>query len=250
LPKPADLPGIDREAVRKIIDNVLADKRVVLLGHEASQVMAAYGIKASQSLLATTEDEAARISAEIGLPVAMKISSPRIAHKTDVGGVEIGIHSEKEVRNAYRRIMENVTYYLPDAPIHGIEVQNMVDDGVEIIIGMSRDIQFGPLVVFGLGGIYVNLMEDVTFRLASALDNLEEARQMITETKAYTLLKGYRGKKTADIDALTNAILRTARLVTDFSEITEMDINPVRVHHQGATALDVKITIEQKENLS
>jgi acetyltransferase len=102
----------------------------------------------------------------------MKISSPRIAHKTDVGGVEIGIHSEKEVRNAYRRIMEKVTYYLPDAPIHGIEVQNMVDDGVEIIIGMSRDIQFGPLVVFGLGGIYVNLMEDVTFRLASALDNL------------------------------------------------------------------------------
>lgn len=250
LPEPADLPGIDKKVVRKIIDNVLADKRVVLLGHEASQVMAAYGIKASQSLLATTEDEAARISAEIGLPVAMKISSPRIAHKTDVGGVEIGIHSEKEVRKAYRRIMENVTYYLPDAPIHGIEVQNMVDDGVEIIIGMSRDIQFGPLVVFGLGGIYVNLMEDVTFRLASALDNLEEVRQMITETKAYTLLKGYRGKKTADIDALTDAILRTARLVTDFSEITEMDINPVRVHHQGATALDVKITIEQKESLS
>ncbi|MBW6464250.1 MAG: acetate--CoA ligase [Firmicutes bacterium] len=243
-----ELPGINKEAVRKIIDNVLADKRVVLLGHEASDVMAAYGIPSSKSILAKSEDEAARISAEIGFPVAMKISSPRIAHKTDVGGVEIGIYNEGEVKNAYRRIMEKVTYYLPDAPIHGIEVQNMVDDGVEIIIGMSRDIQFGPLIVFGLGGIYVNLMEDVTFRLASALDNLDEANRMITETKAYTLLKGYRGKKPADISALTDAILRTARLVSDFNEITEMDINPVRIHHQGATALDVKITIEKQDD--
>jgi acetate---CoA ligase (ADP-forming) len=243
----ADLPGIKRQAVRNIIDHVLADKRVVLLGHEASEVMSAYGIPASQSLLATTEDEAVRISEKIGFPVALKISSPRIAHKTDVGGVEIGIHSTNEVKNAYRRIMEKVTYYLPDAPIHGIEVQNMVDDGVEVIVGMSRDIQFGPLLVFGLGGIYVNLMEDVTFRLATALDNIEEVRQMITETKAYTLLKGYRGNKPADLEALTDAILRTARLVNDFSEITEMDINPIRVHHHGATALDVKITIEKKD---
>ena len=244
----AELSGIDQPAVRKIIDQVLAEKRVVLLGHEASEVMTAYGIPASRSLLAKSEEEAAVIAAKIGFPVAMKISSPRIAHKTDVGGVEIGIYDENEVKNAYRRIMEKVTYYLPDAPIHGIEVQNMIDDGVEIIIGMSRDIQFGPLIVFGLGGIYVNLMEDVTFRLASALDNLDEARKMITETKAYTLLKGYRGKKPADTNALTDAILRTARLVTDFSEITEMDINPVRVHHQGATALDVKITIERTDN--
>lgn len=243
--KTIELPGINKAAVRKIIDKVLAEKRVVLLGHEASEVMLAYGIPASRSLLAKDENEAAAIAAEIGFPVAMKISSPRIAHKTDVGGVEIGIYNEKEVLNAYRRIMEKVTYYLPDAPIHGIEVQNMVDDGVETIIGMSRDIQFGPLVVFGLGGIYVNLMEDVTFRLATALDNYDEARKMISETKAYTLLKGYRGKKPADTNALIDAILRTARLVTDFREITEMDINPVRVHHEGATALDVKITIEK-----
>ncbi len=245
--KKVKLTGINEDSVRRIINHVLKDKRVVLLGHEASEVMTAYGIPASRSLLATSEDEAAKIGTEIGFPVALKISSPKIAHKTDVGGVEIGIYSEKEIRNAYRRIMEKVTYYLPDAPIHGIEVQNMVDDGVEIIIGMSRDIQFGPLIVFGLGGIYVNLMEDVTFRLASALDNVEEAKKMITETKAYTLLKGYRGKKQADMNALTDAILRTARLVSDFSEITEMDINPVRVHHQGATALDIKITIEKKE---
>ncbi|MDW7740141.1 MAG: acetate--CoA ligase [Bacillota bacterium] len=247
--KAVELTGINRVEVRKVIDSVIADNRVVLLGHEAADVMSAYGIAASRTILTTSDDEAAAVAAKIGFPVALKISSPRIAHKTDVGGVEIGVYNETEVKNAYRRIMEKVTYYLPDAPIHGIEVQNMIDDGVEVIVGMSRDIQFGPLVVFGLGGIYVNLMEDVTFRLASALDNIEEVKQMITETKAYTLLKGYRGNKPADINALTDTILRTAQLVTDFNEITEMDINPVRVHHKGATALDVKITIEKKEDI-
>jgi acetate---CoA ligase (ADP-forming) len=240
--------SIDSDAVRTILEKVLSDRRVVLLGHESSAVMAAYGIPVSMTYLAESEEEACRISKQIGLPVAMKISSPRIAHKTDVGGVEIGLHSEEDVRKAYRRIMEKVTYYLPDAPIYGIEVQNMVDDGVEIIIGMSRDIQFGPLLVVGLGGIYVNLLEDVSFRLASALDNVEEFNEMISETKAYTLLKGYRGKKPADMEALTDAVLRTARLVSDFPEITEMDINPIRVHARGATALDVKITIEGKKN--
>lgn len=238
--------NINKKAVRKTLDEVFADRRVVLLGHESSAVMSAYGIPVSHTYLARTEDDAARISSEIGFPVALKISSPRIAHKTDVGGVEIGLHNDQEVRKAFNRIMEKVNHYLPDAPVYGVEVQDMVDDGVEIIIGMSRDIQFGPLIVFGLGGIYVNLLEDVTFRLASALDNEEEVRQMLTETKAYTLLKGYRGKKPADIDALVDSILRTAKLVTDFEEITEMDINPIRVHHKGATALDVKITFEKK----
>jgi len=239
---------IDRSAAQKIIDSVLADRRVVLLGHEASALMAAYGISVSRSFLAKTENEAADIAVKVGLPVAMKISSPRIAHKTDVGGVEIGINSENEVRKAFRRIMEKVSYYVPDAPVYGIEIQNMVDEGVEVIVGMSRDIQFGPLVVFGLGGIYVNLIEDVTFRLASALRSKEEAKKMIAETKAYTMLKGYRGKKPADTEALIDAILRTARLVSDLDFITEMDINPIRVHTKGITALDVKITIERKEH--
>ncbi len=242
-----NLGSVDNTTVRKIIDEVIADKRVVLLGHESSAIMNAYGIPVSNIYLAKNEDEACDISKDIGFPVVLKISSPRIAHKTDVGGVEIGLHNENEVRKAFRRIMDNVAYYLPGAPVYGVEVQNMVDDGIEVIIGMSRDIQFGPLMVFGLGGIYVNLMEDVSFRLASALTNPEEVKEMITETKAFTLLKGYRGKKPSDINALIDSILRTSRLVTDFCEITEMDINPVRVHNQGATALDVKITIEEKK---
>jgi len=245
--EPAELTDTDYDTVRKTLDQVLEDRRVVLLGHEASTVMSAYGIPVSKTYLATSEEEAAEICGKLGYPVALKISSPRIAHKTDVGGVEIGLHSEKEVKRAYRKIMEQVTHFLPDAPIYGIEVQDMVDEGVEVIVGMSKDVQFGPLVVFGLGGIYVNLIEDVSFRLASALDTYDEVKQMITETKAYTMLKGYRGKKSADVNALSDTILRVARLVQDFDEITEMDINPVRVHTKGSTALDVKITIEHKE---
>ncbi len=240
------LDHIDKEKVRQTLDNVFADRRVVLLGHEASEVMSAYGIPVSKTHLAASEEEAVEISKKLGFPVALKISSPRIAHKTDVGGVAIGLQSEKEVIKSYNKILESVRYYLPDAPIYGIEVQDMVGEGVEVIVGMSRDIQFGPLVVFGLGGIYVNLIEDVSFRLASALTAREEVEKMITETKAYQLLKGYRGKKPADINALIDTIMRTARLVSDFREITEMDINPVRVHTSGSTALDVKITIEQE----
>ncbi|NLA11770.1 MAG: CoA-binding protein, partial [Firmicutes bacterium] len=171
-------------------------------------------------------------------------SSPRIAHKTDVGGVELGLHNQHEVENAYRRIMERVNRYLPDAPIYGIEVQKLVDDGIEVIIGMSRDIQFGPMIAFGLGGIYVNLLKDISFRLASALDNRRAIEEMIAETKAFTLLKGYRGQKPADLEALIDAIYRTSRLVLDFQEITELDINPLRVYSKQAVSVDVKMTID------
>jgi acetyltransferase len=238
------LTGIEREIVKSTFYDVLKDKRVVLLGHETSKVAEAYGIPVSPVRLATSEDEAAAIAEEIGYPVVLKISSPKITHKTDVGGVEVGLQDSAAVKRAYRNIMERVQRYMPDAPIYGVEAQKMVGEGVETIIGITRDVQFGPLVVFGLGGIYVNLFEDVSFRLASALDSREAVEEMIAETKAYSLLKGYRGKKPADMDALIDAILRTARLALDFPEITEMDINPLRVHTKGASALDVKITIE------
>jgi acetate---CoA ligase (ADP-forming) len=239
------LQGINEVPVKATFYDVLKDKRVVLLGHESSRIMEAFQIPASPIQLATTAEEARAASEKIGFPVALKISSPRILHKTDVGGVEVGLGSAKAVEQAFHRITERVQRYLPDAPIYGVEVQPMVDEGIEVIIGMSRDIQFGPLMVFGLGGIYVNLLEDVSFRLASALTSPEAVREMIAETKAYTLLKGYRGKKPADMEALIDALLRAARLCADFTEITEMDINPLRVHTKGATALDVKITIDR-----
>ncbi len=241
------LPQVDRTIVKATFYDVIKDRRVLLMGHEASQVLDAYGIPVNRSYLATSVEEACQISQKIGFPVVLKISSPRIAHKTDVGGVEIGLHSRREVEKAYNRITERVNRFMPDAPIYGIEVSKMVDEGIEVIIGMSRDIQFGPMIAFGLGGIYVNLLQDVSFRLASSLNNRKAIEEMIAETKAFTLLKGYRGQKSADIDTLIDAIYRTSRLVQDFEEITEMDINPLRVYSRGATGVDVKITISKPD---
>lgn len=241
---PLPSPLVNRDIVKATFYDVLKDRRVLLLSHESSKVMAAYGIPVNHTYLATSAEEACQISRKIGFPVVLKVSSPRIAHKTDVGGVEIGLHNQHEVESAYRRIMERVNHYLPDAPIYGIEVQKLVDDGIEVIIGMSRDIQFGPMIAFGLGGIYVNLLKDISFRLASALDNRRAIEEMIAETKAYALLKGYRGQKPADLEALIDAIYRTSRLVLDFPEITELDINPLRVYSKQAVSVDVKMTID------
>ncbi len=237
------LPQVDHDVVKATFYDVLKDRRVLLLAHESSKVLEAYGIPVNRTYLTTSVEEACSISQQIGFPVVLKVSSPRIAHKSDVGGVELGLHNRREVESAYHRIMERVGRYLPDAPIYGIEVQKLVDDGIEVIIGMSRDVQFGPMIAFGLGGIYVNLLKDVSFRLASALNNRQSIEEMISETKAYTLLKGYRGQKPADIETVIDAIYRTARLAQDFEEITELDINPLRVYSKNAISVDVKMTI-------
>lgn len=237
------LDDINSPQVKAILDDVLKDHRTALLGHEAARVLSAYGIPSCRVQLATSAEEAGNISDDLGYPVVLKISSPKIAHKTDVGGVEVGLKDRRQVETAFTRIMERVQGHLPDAPIYGIEVSNMAGEGTELIIGLTRDIQFGPLIVFGLGGIYVNLFEDVSFRLASSLTTRKAIEEMISETKAYTLLKGFRGKKPGDMEALVDAIARVARLSLDFDDIAEMDINPIRVHTRGVTALDVKITI-------
>jgi len=174
---------------------------------------------------------------------AVKIVSPDILHKTDVGGVVLNIRSDEEVRSAYEGILAGVGRYMPEARIYGVMVYRMVPRGREMIIGMSQDIQFGPLVMFGLGGIYVNFLKDVSFRLAPLSEY--EARSMMEETRAYTLLKGIRGESPSDVEALKNTILRVGQLVWDFPQIVEMDINPVIVYGEGegCIALDVKITL-------
>lgn len=234
--------NVDRQTVNEIFNTVKKDGRLVLLGYESYQVVSAYGIPAAPVELATSPEQAVDMAKKIGFPVVMKVASPQIMHKTDVGGVKIGLNTPEEVKQAYIEINENIQHYLPDVVIHGIEVQKMMPKGVEIIVGMSRDVQFGPLIAFGLGGIYVNLLKDVSFRLARDL-NKQEIAKMFTETKAYTLLRGYRGEKPTDINALVDIIARVTRLVTDFTQITEMDINPVFAYPQGASALDIKITI-------
>ncbi|MCL6611688.1 MAG: acetate--CoA ligase [Peptococcaceae bacterium] len=228
--------------VKELFRRVKEDGRLVLLGSESVAVAEAYGIPAAPVKLAATPEEAVKIAGELGFPLVLKVASPKILHKTDVGGVKVGVGTPDEVRRGFAEITENVHRCLPGVVIHGIEVQRMMPPGTELIVGMSRDVQFGPLMAFGLGGIYVNLIKDVAFRLAEGLTR-REVLAMISETKAHTLLRGYRGEAPADINAIADIILRAAELVTDFDEITEMDINPVFAYSQGACALDIKITI-------
>ncbi len=238
----AALPGIDRKGVKAVFYDVIKDNRLVLLGSEAAEVARCYGIPAAPVALTVSPEEAVAEAEKMGYPVVLKVASPKILHKTDVGGVKIGLQSAEEVRSGFMEIMNNVHGYLPQAVVYGIEVQKMMPRGTELIIGMTRDIQFGPLIAFGLGGVYVNLIKDVSFRLARGL-TLREIEKMLQETRAYTLLRGYRGEKPRDIGALVDAIRRVAALVTDFPEITEMDINPVFAYEEGLSALDIKITL-------
>ncbi len=235
-------PDADLKTVKAVFYDVKRDNRLVLLGSEAAQVLGAYGIPAAPTLLAHSPEEASLQAEQLGYPVVLKIASPKIMHKTDVGGVKIGLDSPEKVNAGFLEIMDNVHRYLPQVVAHGVEVQKMMPKGVELIIGVTRDIQFGPLIAFGLGGIYVNLLKDVSFRLTNGLTT-REIKSMLAETKAYTLLRGYRGEKPADIGAIIEMIGRVAGLVSDFPEINEMDINPVFAYQEGACALDVKITV-------
>lgn len=241
-PEPLSFPDVDLKTVKAVLFDVKRDNRLVLLGSEAAEIASAYGIPAVPTFLAGSPEEAAGYAEQAGFPVVLKIASPKIMHKTDVGGVKTGLGSPEEVSRGFMEIMDNVHRYLPRVVLYGVEVQKMMPKGVELIIGVTRDVQFGPLIAFGLGGIYVNLLKDVAFRLADGL-GAKEIEKMIAETRAAALLRGYRGEKPADLNAVINTIGRVAKLALDFPEITEMDINPAFAYSQGISALDVKITV-------
>ena len=244
-PLEQEIPEFERDldTVRRIIERARLEGRTVLLGPEARLVMKAYGLKVPESGFAQNIRQALAIANEIGYPVALKVVSPHILHKTDIGGVVLNINSDYELEEAYDSIMRNVTALMPQAHIYGVEVQEMAPRGKEVIVGMHRDMQFGPLIMFGLGGIYVNLIKDVSFRLAPI--SRKEAYDMVTETKAYTLLKGFRGEPPSDIDSVVDTLVRVSRLALDFKEIADLDINPLIVYEKGknSLALDVKITL-------
>jgi acetyl coenzyme A synthetase (ADP forming)-like protein len=243
---PARFKDVDSERVEEVLDTVKKDGRVVLLSNEAADVVEAYGIRVPESRIARSADEAATYAEELGFPVVLRIVSPDILHKTDVGGVVLNLNSIEEVRSTFDGIITSVSRFMPRARIYGVMVYHMVPQGKEMIVGMSQDVQFGPLVMFGLGGIYVNFLKDVSFRLAPLSE--PEAREMIEETKAHALLKGIRGEPPSDIEALKKTILRVGQLVWDFPQIVEMDINPVIVYEEGVgcIALDVKITLTKE----
>ncbi len=245
--EPAKFYDVDPLRVRRVLRRVREEGRVVALLHEALEVVQAYGIHVPTTAFARDRDEAAELAEEIGFPVALKIVSPQVIHKTDVGGVFLDLNSREEVKRAYDMAVTSVMTYMPGASIHGVVVQRMVPMGKELIVGSVRDPTFGHLVMFGLGGVYVDLIKDVSFRLAPL--SVEDALGMVRETKAYTLLRGIRGEQPSDINAVVNTLLRVGRLVMDFPKIVELDINPLIAYRrgEGCLALDVKITLSSEE---
>jgi acetyltransferase len=235
---------VDKSTALSIIRKALQENRRVLLESEAKDLVKSYGIPVAPTKLARNEEEAVEIANSMGYPVVLKIASPDITHKSDVGGVVMNIRSDEEVREAFRTIIINVRRYAPNASIYGVVVQKMVPKGREVIIGTTKDPVFGHIIMFGLGGVYTELFKDVSFRLAPL--SLYEAKEMVMETKAYTLLKGFRGEPPADIPSVINTLIRVSKLVIDVPQIVEMDINPLFVYEEGvgALAVDVKIVVE------
>jgi acyl-CoA synthetase (NDP forming) len=231
------------EKVSRIFDGVREEGRDFLLEPEAKTVCMEYDIPVTAFRVAKTEEAALKFADEIGYPVVLKIVSPDILHKSDVGGVIINLRSTDEVKDAYRKIITNVKKHKADADIVGIFVQEMAPKSTEVIIGATKDPQFGPALMFGLGGVFVEVLEDVTFRIAPITER--DAREMITEVKAYPLLTGYRGQPPADIDTIISILLNTSKLVMDHQEIKELDLNPIIVYEKGAKTVDARIILEQ-----
>jgi acetyltransferase len=240
---PMQMPvfDVDKEQVRNLFDRVRAEGRLSIGDTEARQVMEAYGLPVPQSHLASTAEEAVRFAEEIGFPVVIKIASPDILHKTDIGGIKLDLRTPADVRDAFDLLTYRAMRYMPDAELWGCQVQEMVGGGREVILGMNRDPQFGPLMMFGLGGIYVEALKDVTFRIAPF--SRDEARAMLTEIRAVNLLRGVRGEPPADLEATEDVLLRLSQLVIDFPEIVEMDINPLIVFDKGRGAMSVDMRL-------
>ncbi|MBE0447904.1 MAG: acetate--CoA ligase family protein [Actinobacteria bacterium] len=238
--------AVKKRRVREIFDETLKLGRRNLPDIQASQVADAYGIRIARCVLAKDVNEAIRIGGGLGFPLALKVVSPDILHKSDVGGIAIGVRDEVELGVMFNRIIDNVRRFMPQATIWGICLQEMITGARETIIGMSRDPQFGPLILFGLGGIYVEVLKDVSFRIAPVPD--QEARKMVTEIQSYALLRGTRGQPGVDIDAIVDTVMRVSQLAMDFPEIVEMDINPFMALEKGkgGIAADVRITIGGK----
>ena len=228
--------------VSEIFEKARNEKRKYLLESEAKTVCVEYGIPVTKFMIAKTEDEAVKSADKLGYPVVLKIVSPDVIHKFDVGGVILNLKSSLEVRKAYSQILSNVRKHKAKAKITGILVQEMAPESTEIIIGATKDPQFGPALMFGLGGIFVEVLKDVTFRIAPITE--ADAKEMITEVKAYPILKGYRNQPPADIEAIIRILVNTSRLVMDYPEIKELDLNPIMVYKKGAKTVDARIILE------
>src|SRR5438105_537037 len=232
----------DKSAVKKIIDKVKSEGRTSLTAPEGKLVCDAYGIPVPKEGVATSAAEAAKLATSMGFPVVLKIVSPEILHKTEAGGVLVGLKSADDVQKGYDTIVANAKKYNAKATIQGVQVQQMLAGGQEVIVGAVTDQSFGKLVAFGLGGVLVEVLKDITFRLAPA--TREDALSMLDGVAAAEILKGVRGAQAVNREALADVIVNVSELVSDFPEISEMDLNPVFATPKGAIAADVRIVCD------
>jgi len=243
--EPPELPGVNYDKIKRILDRVRLEERLNLTVEDSFQIGEAAGIPTPPAKIARSRSEAGEIAESVGYPIVMKIVSPEILHKTDVGGVVLNIRSREEAERNYDEILRKAHLFMPQARILGVLVQRMAPEGKEVIVGAVRDVQFGPLMMFGLGGIYVNFLRDVSYRLCPLTRS--EAEEMIRETKAYMLLRGVRGEPPSDIGSVIDIILKVSQIMNHFKEIREMEINPLFVYEdgQGCTAVDIRITLSK-----
>ena len=226
-----------------IIDRAKSEGRTVLSEVESKQILEEAGIPTARAQLAASRDQAIAAAKQMGFAVALKIVSPEITHKSDVGGVKLGLKTSKQVGQAYDEVLSAVRQSHPKAKVDGVSVQRMARPGTEIIIGMTKDAQFGPVLMFGLGGILVELLKDVSFRIVPL--EREDAREMVHGIKGYPLLEGYRGKESVDVSFLEEMLVKLSRFVDTHPEIKELDLNPVFAYHDGAVAVDARVILEE-----
>jgi acyl-CoA synthetase (NDP forming) len=228
-------------SIAQVIEKARGQGRTVLTEIESKEILAEAGIPVAKATLARTPQEAAEAATKAGFPVVLKIVSPDITHKSDVGGVRVGLRSVEEVRSAFDDIVASVKSKQPEARIEGVAVQPMAPQGTEVIVGMSKDPQFGPVLMFGLGGIFVEVLKDVAFRIVPL--EPRDARQMIREIKGFPVLQGVRGQEPADLEALESLLLKLSEFVEAHPEIDELDLNPVFAYKDGCLAVDARIVV-------
>jgi len=227
--------------ISKIFEVAKAENRQFLFEHEAKMLLSLYDVPITKIELVKTEDAAVVAANKIGFPIVLKIVSPQVLHKSDAGGVVVGVNDEKGIREGYQKIISNIKKNVPTAVIDGILVQEMAPKGTEIIIGSTVDPTFGPTIMFGLGGIFVEILKDVSFRLAPITK--DDAWEMIDEIKAKKILDGARGMPKADKETIVATLLSISKMLMECPEIKELDMNPLLVYEKGARAVDARVIL-------
>ncbi|MBI4296731.1 MAG: acetate--CoA ligase family protein [Chloroflexi bacterium] len=230
---------------QNILEKAKTEKRTLLTEIESKELLKQAGIDVVETRLAASKEEAIAISGELKFPVALKIVSPDITHKSDAGGVKLGLKTANQVGKAYDDILASVKSKNPQAVIHGVSVQKMASPGVEVIMGMFQDPQFGPVLMFGLGGVFVEVLKDVSFRLVPL--TRRDAQEMVREIKGFQLLAGFRGHEPVAIHVLENWLLKLSDFIAKNEDIKELDLNPVIAYPDCALAVDARVVIQESK---